>query len=79
VYRNILKGALAKELYMILPIHDELIFEMHRNLLPYRNEICQRIAKEMTTISDIKVRLDVETKMASTTWNKAKEFTFYGK
>ena len=81
IYRNIINkdASLKDKLFVIMPIHDELIIEVSRELLPYRDELCQRIAHEMTSIPGIRVRLDAETKITTTTWNNAKEFNFYGK
>jgi DNA polymerase I len=81
IFKNILnESSIYKDaLHMILPVHDELIFELSRDLLSERDTICRMIAKEMTTIPGIRVRLDVEAKMSTTTWADAKEFSFYGK
>lgn len=60
---------------MLLPIHDEIIYEIHRELAddPYEMAVLQhRIGVCMTTIDHIAVPLEVEYKMSSTTWEEAK-------
>lgn len=64
------------QIKLLLTIHDELIFEFPRHLLPQRNIILQDLRKNMIDIEGIDVNLDVEIKMTTTTWDKAKEVTF---
>lgn len=63
-------GAVA----LLLPIHDELILEMHRSHLSRAKTILQDVRREMITMPEIKVPLEVEVKMTTYTWNEAKEF-----
>lgn len=71
---NIRKNISIPGLFLLLPIHDELIFELSRDLLSQKESISKKIAKEMTSMPEIKIRLDVEAKMTATNWNEAKEF-----
>jgi DNA polymerase-1 len=58
---------------IVIPIHDELIFSYPRILFPQREIILPKIAKLMTTMPEIRVRLDTEWKLTTTTWADAKE------
>lgn len=68
-----LVNTLLRQVKVLLPIHDELIFEFPRYLFPQRFEILQEIRKRMIDIKHITVNLEVEVKMTTTTWDKAKE------
>lgn len=59
---------------IVIPIHDELIFAYPRILFPQREIILPKIAQLMTTMPEIRVRLDTEWKLTTTTWADAKEF-----
>lgn len=61
------------KMYLLLPIHDELIIEMKRELLPKHKEILKDIRRIMITMPEIKIPLDVEIKMTTYTWYQAKE------
>ena len=61
------------EVRMVLPIHDELIFSYPRNLLQHQKEILGEVSKIMTELAEIRVPLEVEWKMTTTTWDAASE------
>ena len=61
------------EVKMLLPVHDELIIEYPRALFPYREEVLHKVRELMIRIECVTVPLEVEVKMTTTTWDKAKE------
>lgn len=61
---------------ILLPIHDELIVEAPRAALAQAGTLLPAIAREMTTFDEIDVPLDVEWKMTTYTWDKAKGFNY---
>lgn len=71
-----LKRELRGEVKLLLPIHDELILECPRRLLPSVPEIAARVSHLMTYMPEIQVPLAVEWKMTTWTWNRAKEFRY---
>ena len=60
-------------LRILVPIHDELVLEMSRGLLPHLKEVYQDIRTTMITMPDIVAPLEVEGKMSTNTWFDAKE------
>lgn len=64
------------DIHLLLPIHDELIIEFPRTLLSQAPKILSKISKIMTEMSEITVPLDVEWKMTTYTWDRAKEFKY---
>lgn len=67
-YQKEFKG----EIKLLLDIHDEIITEFPRSLFSQRNEILKEIRKLMITFDEIQVPLEIETKMTTTLWSKAK-------
>lgn len=61
------------EVRMVMPIHDELIFAYPRHLLRYQEEILRRVSHIMVDMKEIRVPLEVEWKMTTTTWESARE------
>lgn len=61
------------EIKMVIPNHDEIVFDYPRTRLDEMKEAMCGITKRMITMEEIRVRLDVEWKMSTTTWDKAKE------
>ena len=60
--------------FPLLPVHDEIIFSMHRSLLPDMNTILQSLDQWcMIDMPEIKVPLRTEWKMSTTSWANAKE------
>jgi DNA polymerase-1 len=64
------------DIHVLLPIHDELIIEYPRSLLPQASIILPEIERLMTDMSEIQVPLAVEWKMTTYTWDRAKEFKY---
>lgn len=58
---------------MILPIHDELVFSMSRDVLKDLSAIRTEFRELMVTMPEIKVPLEVEWKLTTTTWDRARE------
>lgn len=71
------KEKLIKYLIPILPIHDEQMFILSRELDNERNDICQEITKIMIDFPEISVPLATDWKCSYTTWENAKEFNIY--
>jgi len=59
-------------MHFILPVHDEFIMELERKHLPNIEIIKKEIEKNITQIEGIKVKISVEWKMSTYTWDKAK-------
>lgn len=55
-------------------VHDELIIEMPRALMPHRDEILSDIIKLMADCPEITVKLSAEIKLAKYTWAGATEY-----
>lgn len=68
-----LKKQWGDKAHLVLPIHDELVIEVERSMLPYESVYLKDISLLMTCFSGVKVKLDVEWKRSSLLWNKAKE------
>jgi len=62
------------KLAMLLTVHDEIIFEMHRSCLEDKNYILHDLAYCMTDVEEIKVPLGVEWKISTTNWQDAKDY-----
>ena len=60
-----------KPMRMVLPIHDELVFELPRTALQCEEKYISDISKIMTSFPEIKIKLDVEWKRSTTTWAEA--------
>lgn len=61
------------DMHPLLPVHDELVFEKHRSLLSRQPEIWAEIGRIMTTMPEITVKLAIEWKQSTFTWDLAKE------
>lgn len=61
------------QIRIVLPIHDEVLISYPKRLLKIQHLLLPKISRLMLNIPGINVRLDVEWKMTSTTWDKAKE------
>ena len=58
---------------IIMPIHDELIFEVDRSILGLESDYISQLSRLMTDFKDyLKVPIEVEWKRTTTTWQKAK-------
>jgi DNA polymerase I len=55
-------------------VHDELIIEMPRVLMPYCDEILSDIDLLMTSFPEITVKLSIETKKSAYVWAGAEEY-----
>lgn len=60
--------------YIILPIHDEIIFEYPLSLWGMVESFYNDMSQAMTVIDGIKVKLEVEWKYTKTTWDRAESF-----
>ena len=70
-----LKEKWGDQIRLVLPIHDELVISYPRDLLVEKNKILNDISEIMTSIDEIKVPLEVEWKITTTTWDKAYDIT----
>lgn len=59
-------------LRMLLTVHDEIIFEVHRSLLPQKYDILHDLSYCMTDMPQIQVPLAVDWKISTTNWQDAK-------
>lgn len=67
----------SSTLKMVLPIHDELVLRIPKNLSKYdKFTIINDISEIMTNMPLIKSPLKVEWKMTSTNWDAAKNFDY---
>jgi DNA polymerase-1 len=62
------------DVHLVLPIHDELIIECNRKYLPSVKNLIAGIRDQMIDMPEIKVPLEVETKLTTYIWSDAKEF-----
>lgn len=67
------RAVLKDQVYLVLPVHDEIILGYPKELYVYRKKILKRIGHLMTNIPEIKVKLDVEWRVTFTDWDSAKE------
>ena len=67
-----LRKATNDRMRIIMCVHDELIYEMDRELLKEKDAILAEISRRMITMPEIKVPLRVEWKMSTTSWADAK-------
>jgi DNA polymerase-1 len=74
-----LRRTTGDEVGLILPIHDEIVLEVPRNRLRDLGDILPDIGELMKNFSELRLPLDVECKMATTSWADAKEIDFYGR
>jgi len=58
---------------LLLPIHDEIILECERSLLPYTNEIFRDIREMMIDFPQFKVPMEIEISVATVDWEHKKE------
>jgi DNA polymerase I len=61
------------EIHILLPIHDEIIFEVPRNIISKQKSFITGLREQMINIPEINVPLDVEWKMSTLLWSQAKE------
>jgi DNA polymerase I len=64
------------DVHILLPIHDEIIFEAPRRILKYEQEFINDISDAMTTVPEIGVPLAVEVKRSTLLWSQAKEILY---
>ena len=69
---NILRNYFP-DIHILIPIHDEIIFEVPRSRLPEQQKFIIMLTNAMTYMPEIEVPLDVEWKMSTLLWNQAKE------
>lgn len=70
----ILKNRLQKYIKIVLPIHDEIVFDFDRGI--DKNEtmdMLKNICRIMIDMPKIRVKLDVDVKKTRSTWDKAKK------
>jgi DNA polymerase I-like protein with 3'-5' exonuclease and polymerase domains len=60
----------------ILPVHDELVMELHRSLLPQLDSMMVTINKTMTDYPQITVPIKIEFNISMLTWDAKKEITY---
>lgn len=59
----------GKQIKMLIPIHDELIFEMPKKYLFKEKKYINKISAMMTSFTEFKVPLEVEWSYTDTNWN----------
>jgi DNA polymerase-1 len=62
-----------RNIYLLLPVHDELIFEYPYDQIKNLKEFCHHAGNLMTTFDEIDVKLTVEWKFSTSTWDKARD------
>lgn len=70
---NHFKNEWNDDIRLVVPIHDEIVFSVPRALIAQKNRIFEEVKYLMTHIPHIKTPLDVEFKMTSSTWDRARE------
>ena len=61
------------QIYILMPVHDEIIIEYPRKLLKFLPQVKYDVSKLMTYMSEINVKLDVEWEYTTSNWNETKE------
>lgn len=59
---------------LVLPIHDELVMSVDRAVLRELPDAVKEMSRLLTDMPEIRAPLDVEWKMTTTAWSKAKEY-----
>jgi DNA polymerase-1 len=65
-----LKDEWNNDIRLVLPVHDELIFDYPRKLLKYQDAVLHNISELMCDQPEIKVKLRTETKCSTTVWSR---------
>jgi DNA polymerase-1 len=73
VHQWLKKRKLLDYLWLVLPVHDEILFSASRSLLPELFDILREISGIMTDIPEVGVKLEVEYKMTALDWNSARK------
>jgi DNA polymerase-1 len=66
------KNVWSDTIHLLLPVHDEFITEIPNEYEDQLQTIMVNIYELMTNVDEITVKLDVEFKLSSSTWNEAK-------
>ena len=72
-----LRKATNDRMRIIMCVHDELIYEMDRELLPDQDYLLAEISRLAVAMPEIKVPLRVEWKMSTTSWADAKKMRVF--
>jgi DNA polymerase I-like protein with 3'-5' exonuclease and polymerase domains len=73
VYRWLEKEVGLEKCMPVLPVHDELIFEVRRDMLKDLPELLQNVKREMISFPEITVPLNIEFNLALYNWADKKE------
>jgi len=73
---NYLEGATGGEAGLVFPIHDEIVIEYPRKMLPDAPEVIGQVCKLMTDFPEINVPLGVDVKVATVDWSKTEEVSY---
>jgi DNA polymerase-1 len=74
VYAYLRKHGLLDRIFLIVPVHDEVIMEVHNTLRPELPQLTQELGTVMIDIPEIDIPLKVEFKQSNTTWEAATEY-----
>lgn len=74
IYKYLLDTGLLGDMNVLLPIHDEVIIEMSRKLLPDAKKILGDIRELMMDFPQFSLPLEVEVQLATADWSNKKEF-----
>lgn len=69
-----LKKEFNDRIRLILTVHDEILFDFPRLLLPHKDWILPELGRLMVDMPEIRTPLEVEWKMTEDEWNSAEEF-----
>jgi DNA polymerase I len=70
------KNEWSYDVRCVLPIHDELVFEMPVDLLKYQDQILYNVSHLMTDMPEIEISLEVEVKKTKVDWASARDYLF---
>jgi DNA polymerase-1 len=73
---NYCQTASGGEVYPLLPIHDEIIFEYPRKRLSDLRDFMEGLSAVMTDFPIFSVPMNVEAEIMTASWNKKKELKF---
>jgi DNA polymerase I-like protein with 3'-5' exonuclease and polymerase domains len=63
-----------KELCILLPVHDELVFEAENYYLKYLPDVVKKTKDMMINYPQITVPLNTDTSISKTTWDKKETY-----
>lgn len=74
VYDYLRRQGLLDKIFLIVPVHDEIIMEVSEDQRPALPQLMREMGAVMTDIPEIAIPLKVEFKLSDTNWEAAVEY-----